>query len=244
MSGQAPWGYDAPPEPPAAQPTGVNGLGIAGFVIGIVGFCVLGGLLAPLGLLLSIIGLFKQPRGWAVAGTVVNLGTLCCCVPLTLPIILVAVGVVSLSAMTLWITDTFAGSLGARGVTGLHIGAIFVALSMYFAEHQKVPDSLDAMGLDPRMLTDGWGRPFQYQVTDDPEGFRLWTVGRDGVEGTGDDLEFQGVVRGGGLSFDEVRKRPTQSGTGTAPSEAPTDAPSGAPTDPPADAPAGTPPPS
>lgn len=72
-----------------------NGLGIAGFVVSLLGFFTCG-LLCPIGLILSFIGLFKAPRGFAVAGTLLGFGgsllpvilpllgfTTCCGVPVT-----------------------------------------------------------------------------------------------------------------------------------------------------------------
>lgn len=50
-----------------------NGLGTAGFVVSLIGFLTCG-FISPLGLLFSIIGLFKRPRGLAAAGVV--LGTI------------------------------------------------------------------------------------------------------------------------------------------------------------------------
>lgn len=49
-----------------------NGLGVAGFVLSLVGFLSCG-LLSPLALLLSFIALFKPPRGLAIAGFVLGL---------------------------------------------------------------------------------------------------------------------------------------------------------------------------
>jgi len=48
-----------------------NGLGIAGFIVSLVGWLTCG-LLCPVGLILSVIGLFKQPRGMAIAGSVIG----------------------------------------------------------------------------------------------------------------------------------------------------------------------------
>ena len=48
-----------------------NGLGLAGFITSIVGWITFG-LLCPIGLLLSIIALFKAPRGFAIAGLVIG----------------------------------------------------------------------------------------------------------------------------------------------------------------------------
>jgi hypothetical protein len=55
-----------PPKPPT------NGLGIAGFTLGILGLFTFG-LLSPIGLILSFFGLFKKPRGFAAAGFAMSL---------------------------------------------------------------------------------------------------------------------------------------------------------------------------
>lgn len=55
-----------------------NGLGVAGLVLSILGFFVgwipvLGWIIWILGLLFSFIGLFKSPRGCAIAGMIISL---------------------------------------------------------------------------------------------------------------------------------------------------------------------------
>lgn len=55
-----------PPKPPT------NGFGVAGFTVGILGLFTFG-LLSPIGLILSFIGLFKKPRGFAAAGFAMSL---------------------------------------------------------------------------------------------------------------------------------------------------------------------------
>ena len=58
------------------QPAPTNGLGIAGFIVSLVGFLSCG-LLSPIGFLLSLVGLTKQPRGFAIAGALIGaIGTL------------------------------------------------------------------------------------------------------------------------------------------------------------------------
>lgn len=53
-----------------------NGIGTAGFVVSLVGL-VSCGILCPLGLVLSLFGLGKEPRGLAIAGTIIGaLGSL------------------------------------------------------------------------------------------------------------------------------------------------------------------------
>ena len=55
-----------------------NGVGIAGFVLALIAIFlgwvpILGWILWLLGLILSFVGVFKQPRGLAIAGLVVSL---------------------------------------------------------------------------------------------------------------------------------------------------------------------------
>ena len=54
-----------------------NGLGTAGFVLALIGLVlgwvpVFGWLFWVLGAIFSIVGLFKEPRGFAIAGTVIS----------------------------------------------------------------------------------------------------------------------------------------------------------------------------
>lgn len=53
------------------EPVPKNNLGLAGFIVSLVGF-VGCGILAPVGLILSVIGLKREPRGFAIAGTVLG----------------------------------------------------------------------------------------------------------------------------------------------------------------------------
>ena len=49
----------------------MNGLGIAGFIVSVVGVFTLG-CLSPVGVLLSLIAAFRRPRGFASAGVVIG----------------------------------------------------------------------------------------------------------------------------------------------------------------------------
>jgi hypothetical protein len=49
-----------------------NGMGLAGFIISLVGLMSCG-LVSPIGLVLSWIGLSKEPKGLAIAGLVLGL---------------------------------------------------------------------------------------------------------------------------------------------------------------------------
>ncbi|WP_432800131.1 hypothetical protein [Poriferisphaera sp. WC338] len=53
-----------------------NSLGTAGLIVSIVGL-VFGGILCPIGFLMSLIAVFKKPRGMAIGGLVIGgLGSL------------------------------------------------------------------------------------------------------------------------------------------------------------------------
>ena len=49
-----------------------NSMGLAGFILSLLGFFTCG-LLSPIGLILSIIGMFKPPRGFAVVGMILGI---------------------------------------------------------------------------------------------------------------------------------------------------------------------------
>ena len=48
-----------------------NGLGLAGFIVSLFGLLTCG-TLSPIGFLLSVIGVFKSPRGFAIAGSILG----------------------------------------------------------------------------------------------------------------------------------------------------------------------------
>jgi len=203
MTGQAHWYNEgAPPvEQPVAPAPRANAWGIAGFVVGLVSLCGCSGLLSPIALLLSVVGLFRPPRGWAVAGTIVSVIG-CCLFPAGLSGLLLVSGVISVSAFVLWIERNL--GFGPEAKTGIRAAAIMAMLSFHVARHGDLPTSLDDLDLEPTILTDGWGQPFVYSVDDQADRFTLTTPGKDGAQGTGDDLEFGGTVRNGQLQIDST----------------------------------------
>ena len=52
---------------PAVPHRETNGLGVAGFVVSLAGLLLTGGLLSPVGVVISLIALGRRPRGFAVA---------------------------------------------------------------------------------------------------------------------------------------------------------------------------------
>jgi general secretion pathway protein G len=85
------------------------------------------------------------------------------------------------------------------------------SLELYYLDYGRypeLPDGLTALveapegterWLGPYLkeksgLTDPWGRPFQYSVTEDGDGFEVMSLGRDGEEGgDGEDVDIKKI---------------------------------------------------
>ncbi len=199
---------------------GANGLGIAGFVISLVGLCS-GGLLSPIGLILSIIALRREPRGLAIAGVVI--GALGSCgiilslifVPLILIGVLIAVGA-SAAAVGL------AAAIGGPELEAAVEMQILSALVEKFEDREgRLPlalaDVVDSNATTSGLLRDPWGNQYVYVIEPDGSGFRIFSMGVDGIPGTADDIQ-----RG---EFDWPPKSRTPTAPAPAPAPEPVDAP-------------------
>ncbi len=58
---------------PQPRPAASNGLGVAGFVVSLVGLVTCLWIICPIGLILSFIAMFRRPRGMAIAGFIIGL---------------------------------------------------------------------------------------------------------------------------------------------------------------------------
>lgn len=154
-----------------------NGLGIAGFVTSLIGV-VTCGFLSPVGLLFSLFGLMKRPRGLAIAGTVLGL-----------------LG----SAWLFFVGFTLVlGFLGLSKAVNM-IAEIESTRVKGRQAAEVVEQERDRTGMLPGEAagnqlvsshTDFWNRPFRYKRSG--ETFTIVSFGADGKEGTGDDLSFAG----------------------------------------------------
>ena len=157
-----------------------NGIGLAGFVIALIAL-VTGGCLSPLGLVLSFIGLFKRPRGFAVAGLIIS-------------IVGMFGGVLLLGTVGLAV---FVAAL-AIGLTNVWTLVEVVQLHGQVVDYHEsagyLPDSLDELqGLTSSDLTDRWGTRYFYVVMDGAQGYVIHSAGPDAVINTDDDISF--IVR-------------------------------------------------
>jgi hypothetical protein len=167
--------YQPPYRHPYVQPAPTNGLGIAGFIVSLVGLVATCGLLCPLGLLLSLLGLLKRPRGFAIAGTIIGLvGT---------AFIALFFGLFATAVLT-----------GARTAvveeqTALTADALAEAehiIDTYHIDNDKLPDGIEGNKLLVN-LQDGWGGSIRYDQEDDQR-YLVRSPGEDGEFDTDDDV--------------------------------------------------------
>ncbi len=161
------------PRPPS------NGLGVAGFIVSLVGLLATCGALAPVGLLLSTIAIFKKPRGFAFAGIVIGLiGTVIISV-----IALTGAAAVGFAADQVRVQEQMA----EREQAQIQIAGLAERVGVFHQQNARPPLALDLLPyVDPTMLIDPWGRAFEFEP--DIDGFAIRSVGPDGVGFTDDDV--------------------------------------------------------
>jgi len=144
-----------------------NPLGIVGFVFSIL--CVT----SPLGLLISLIALFKNPKGFAIAGTILGIiGTV------------IIGGVVFLAvAFGMLIFPVIALSID--------MSKMKVEIESYVQANQTIPESLDDIGWTG---TDPWENDYVYTIDSENQVWTLRILGPDGVAETDDDLVFDSTM--------------------------------------------------
>jgi len=148
-----------------------NTIGLVGFIVSlasIISCCSL----APIGLLLSFIGLFKAPRGFAIAGTVIG-------AVFSLIFLLGVVGVVAMWSMI---------------EQGALVGAAEIQVQSFVSNNGRLPDAAeyDAILQSANQGLPGFIQPqfpfaYEYVVIDDST-YEVTLAGFDGRLHTGDDV--------------------------------------------------------
>lgn len=185
---------------PSAE-RGSNGLGVAGFVVSLIGLVCSMGVISPIGLVMSLFALGRQPRGLAIAGVVLGaIGT--CGLVLSLIFIPIALAFV-LAAAGLTAAAVAIGGLGGPG-TEAQVEMFILATNIEQRTKQtgSVPASLDEITakMGTPQYTDPWDKPYRYEVTQDGSAFRLYSSGPDGIPANADDVRFEIPVQMGGPS--------------------------------------------
>lgn len=166
-----------PRHPRHYQPPPSNGLGVAGFVVSLSGLIVCLGLTSPVGLILSLIALAKEPRGFAIAGSITGvLGSI--------------MGVLTVLAVTGVIGNgLFSGNYFGQSATSITLdNASYVIDTTFSTNQDTLPD--EAVG-DAILgsFTDEWNNPIKYLPTPgSTQDYTLTSPGPDGILNTTDDI--------------------------------------------------------
>ena len=163
-----------------------NGLGVVGFLIALVGLVIPTGIVALLGLMISLVALGRAPRAFAGLGVITGLlGT----------VIWLVLAIVAIFGML--IAGAVAVVFGAGAfiltqpeiieVTSDMLNTTMVVVE-YEKEHDELPADIAALGLGVSTQTDPWGNAYQYKLVDAEPGFDIVSSGSDGEFDTDDDM--------------------------------------------------------
>lgn len=164
--------------------TDTNPVGLAGFIVSLVSIVACGGLLSPVGLILSLFGCFRQPRGLAIAGVVLGLvgsGAF------ILAIVVLGAGLI-IGAIALIFGASF---LGQTLETGFDANEVRKAIVAYERAEGRLPESMsDLSTLDEHAAHDLWDTPYRLEIDPTDRQFTLISLGKDKTLGTDDDIRI------------------------------------------------------
>ncbi len=149
-----------------------NGLGLFSFILSVLGLSTCG-TLSAVSLVLSIIGLKREPRGTAVAGFILSL-----------------LGLVLLSSSLFYFLTGFyafsnsfgnfmapTGNSDPAAETAIEMQTITIKVGKQWQEKQLLPSQTEGDQLVASAI-DGWGNPIEYQT--DGTSFSIISLGADG----------------------------------------------------------------
>ena len=161
-----------------------NNLAIVGFIVSLVGLLGTGGLLCPIGLIISLIALGRPPRGFAIAGAI--LGFLGTCGGL---LVFMLFGAVILAMLGLGMAAAFIAMNDPQRVEiTMDMANIAQAVEKYRDINKVPPATLTDLHLATDTLTDPWGKMYVYNFMDEKPGYDVQSDGPDGQPGTTDDI--------------------------------------------------------
>jgi hypothetical protein len=175
------------PSPSYGPPREGNTMGTVGFVlslVGLIGCCFQpAALLSLAGLILSIMGLSKRPKGLAVAGTIlgiVGLGGFL--------IVFLLIGVAILAFVPLAIA--VAAMAGPEIETAIEEAILHQQVAQYIDQTGSMPVELSQIpDLDERIKLDPWKTPYKLEVIDPgTEEYIIRSAGPDKIFDTEDDI--------------------------------------------------------
>jgi hypothetical protein len=194
---ELPMDYPQPVQPYASpQPIEpVNGMGLAGFICSLVAIITCG-LLSPVSLIISLLGLSQRPRGLAAAGTVISL--LGC---------ILGVGMAYAVVRGVEAANQAIEKMGTEIQAGLKTAGTLASARKKVEDHKvekgEYPDDEEGQALVAD-LTDGWEMELRYQKQ--PEGYDLRSAGPDKQFDTDDDVLVEDVAGINSMEIDSPDK--------------------------------------
>jgi hypothetical protein len=174
------------PSSTALLPAPTNGLAIAGFVCSIAGL-VTGGLLSPIGLIVSLVALGRQPRGFAIAGVILGAAGTCGGFLILLFAGAAVLAALGLAAVALVLSEPEKIELTTDMVN------MAIAVKSHETEKGSLPEGTDGLGLKPPILTDPWGSAYRYALRAQEPGFDIQSAGADQTFDTPDDVRLSAL---------------------------------------------------
>ena len=176
-----------------------NGLGMVGFLIALVGLVIPTGIVALLGLMISLVALGRAPRAFAGLGVITGLfGT----------VIWLVITIIAVFGMLIAGVVTVVFGAGAFILTQPEIIEVTsdmlnttMVVVEYEKEHDELPADLAVLGLGVSTQTDPWGRAYQLRLVDADPGFDIVSSGSDGEFDTEDDMALSGLGEVWGDAF-------------------------------------------
>lgn len=164
-----------------------NSMGLAGFIVSLVGIITC----APLciiGAILSLIGLGKEPRGFAIAGLIIGLIGSLLSVLLLVFIALLGVGAVASMAGVLSL-------LPPEFQAEFELGLISIEVEAYNFDNNTLPQDLQSLNLSDMLKEDPWGNPYSYERHSSGASYVISSAGEDGQLGTSDDIKYDSIAQ-------------------------------------------------
>lgn len=187
-----------PHMPPPPHPTsGENAVGLIGFIVSLIGL-VSCGCLAPFGALISLVGMAREPRGFAIAGLVLGIVGMAPFILIALPILMAIIAGGTMAALNppvntpRVVPNTPApggGQMIVRTVQEQVTNSRFRVAENRLRNYAEIPTEPEGNRAIAD-LADGWGGRIRYVLINDGTAWVLRSDGPDRIPGTPDDMTF------------------------------------------------------
>jgi hypothetical protein len=182
-----------------------NALGAFGFVVALIGLVVPTGVVALLGLVLSLAAIGRSPRGFAACGVI--LGLLGTAFWFVVMLVALVVGLVAALGTAVAVAGVFVLLQPEVIEVTSDMANVAIAVEEYEQDNEAKPDGLDDLKLTLANRIDPWGAEYRYVITDDEMGFDVVSAGPDGDFRTDDDIRLTRLDRLWEAAFEDFDEK-------------------------------------